>query len=361
MTHDDDLLGAALRELETPEHRPHFHRELRGRLQHEQRPRRTRTLALRAGALVAAAAAAAVVLTTVRHGGSPAEAAIVQERMRDALASLRNLSGGLVASGTGQGKTVRFRFVLDTRGDLRIEGPRPGDVEVLDAAALRVRSAQHSASLGGSTLFYAVRSGVPLGPPDDTSLEPGQSTLGAFGAAVQAALAAGNPSVEDVTYEGRPAWRLLLATEQARVTVDRATGMAVRVDDLAHHRTLRIVGLAVNRRLPAGTFTLAFPEGAEVMRFDSGFRKASASQAPLAPTWLPAGYELLRAARHGSVWSLLYRHGFGQLVVTVRRGSVDWSPYAGLPHAQAHRKGYLVTAAGAATPADLERVVRSAR
>jgi hypothetical protein len=314
---------------------------------------------VRTGALVAAAAVAAVVLTTVRHGGSTAEAAVVQERMRDALASLRNLSGQLVASGTGQGKTVRFRFVLDTGGDLRLEGPRAGDVQVLDAAALRARSAQHSASLGGSTLFYTVRTGVPLGPPDDSSpLELVQSVFGGY---VQAALAAGNPGVQDVTYAGRPAWRLLLRGQGVRVTVDRATGMAVEVDDLTYHRALRIVGLAVNRHLPAGTFTLPFPHGAAVSTFDSGFRKASAAAAPLRPTWLPSGYRLLRAARHGTVWSLLYRHGFEQLVVTVRHGTVDWSAFGALPHAQARHGGYVVTAAGAAAQADLERVVRSAR
>jgi outer membrane lipoprotein-sorting protein len=306
--HTDDLLGAALRELEVPEHRPEFHRELRRRLRAERRPRRV----VRLGLLAAAAAIAAVLVATLRHGGSTAEAAVAQAKLRAALASFRNVSGEIVASGKGQGATVRLRFVLDRSGDVRLDGPRTGDVLLYDAKHLTFRSAQHSASIGGSTLFYAVHTGA-LPPALVTST---------FGAYVQEALAAKSPSVEDVTYAGRPAWRLLIAAQGVRVTVDKGTGMAVEVVDLRHRRRIRIVGLRLDRALPAGTFSLRLPAGAEVSRFDSGYRPAPLAGAPHAPK-APAGYRLLRTARHGETWAFVYGHGFAR---TVRFERADRRP-----------------------------------
>jgi hypothetical protein len=301
--HTDELLGAALRELEVPEHRPEFHRELRHRLRAERRPRR----AVRVGLLAAAVVIAALLVATLRHGGSTAEAAIVQAKMRAALAGFRNVAGEIVASGKGQGKTVRLQFVLDAAGDVRLDGPRAGDVLLYRARQLTFRSAQHSASMGGPTLFYAVHTGA-LPPTLVTST---------FGAYVQAALAAKSPAVQHVTYAGRPAWRLLISARGVRVTVDKATGMAVAVDALRHHRQIRIVGLRLDRRLPAGTFTLHVPAGVEVSRFDSGFRPAKLAAAPHAPK-APAGYRLLRTARNDKAWAFVYGHGFARSVVFER-------------------------------------------
>lgn len=296
----DDLLGAALRDLEVPEHRPEFHRELRRRLRAERRPVRR----VRYGLLAAAAIVAAVAAVTLREGGgSTANAAVVQARMRAALASFRNVSGEIVATGKGRGKTAREHFVLDRNGNVRLDGPRAGDVLLYDARALTFRSAQHSASLGGPTLFYAVHTGA-LPPALVTST---------FGGYVQAALAAQSPAVQDVTYAGRPAWRLLVPARGVRVTVDKRTGMAVEVDDLRHDRRIRIVGLRLDRSLPTGTFSLRFPAGAEISRFDSGFRAAPLSAAPRPPK-APPGYRLLRAAHRGERWVFVYVHGFAQIV-----------------------------------------------
>src|SRR6185312_4187819 len=133
---------------------------------------------------------------------------------------------------------------------------------------------QHSASLGGSPLFYAERDGVAPGPPDQgppTWLLPDQ--LSAY---VRAALAAGDPGVRELTYEGRPAWQLDVATvpnqiapelsgDALEITVDRATGMPVRVIErkdgqLLHE--LSIERLAANKTLPADTLRFALPAGA---------------------------------------------------------------------------------------------------
>ena len=347
----DERLGAALRELDVPEHRPEFHRELRRLLDAEQRARRVRRRFLPIGAVAAAAAAIAVVAIgiprTHRTGPEIASAAVVQAHLRNALAQMRNLSGVLATDGK------RWMFTLDAAGDVRLEGPGAGEVITYDAATGTARSAQHSASLGGSTLFYAERDGVARGPPDlgpPTWLLPDR--LSAY---VRAALAAGDPGVRELTYEGRPAWQLDVATvpnqiapelsgDALQITVDRTTGMPVRVlerkDGKLLHE-LRIEQLAANTTLPADTFRFAFPAGAEVMRSDDGFRQVPLAEvesitgyAPLVPASIPGGYALAQVAvaRESAdpasrmVVSLSYRRGIDQFLVTTRlRGDGTWA------------------------------------
>ena len=350
-TSRDERLGAALRELDVPEHRPEFHRELRGLLDAEHRARRARRRWLPVGAAAAAAATIAVVAIgiprTHHTGPQTASAAAVQARLRTAFAQMRNLSGVLVTDGK------RWTFTLDAAGDVRLEGPGAGEVITYDAASGVARSAQHSASLGGSTLFYAERDGVAPGPPDQgppTWILP--SELSAY---VRAALAAGDPGVRDVAYDGRPAWQLDVATipnqvapelsgDHLQITVDRTTGMPVHVVERKNGtpvHELRIERLAVNSAVPAGTFAYAFPAGADVMKSDDGFRrvtlgrvKAETGYAPLVPSSVPAGYELAQVAvaRESTspasrmVVSLSYRRGIDQFLVTTRlRGTTTWS------------------------------------
>jgi hypothetical protein len=273
---------------------------------------------------------------------------------------MRNLSGILVASGPAQGATQRWQFVLDAAGDVRLEGPSAGDVTTYDASTGVVRSAQHSASLGGDTLFYAERDGVAPGPPDQGP--PTWILPDAFAAYVRAALAANDPAVHEVTYQGRPAWQLDVATvpnaiapelsgDQFQITIDRPTGMPVRVAESKQGsvlRELRIEELAVNTALPSNAFRLAFPAGAEVMRSDQGFQTVGLDQVagivgyqPLVPSWIPPGYRLAQVdvARESAptgkeggnppsrmVVSLSYRRGIDQFLVTTRiRGTGTWS------------------------------------
>ena len=367
-TRTDERLGAALRELDTPEHRAEFHRELRARLADERRPRFGRRARLGAVAAVAAAAAVAVLAiglprterTPAVGGPERASAAVVKSRLRHALAGMRTLGGVLVATGPAQHGTERWRFALDAQGDVRLEGPAPGDVITYDASSGTARSAQHSASAGGDALFYAERTGVAPGPPD---LGPPTWVLpDEFAGYVRAALAAGDPRVQQTTYLGRPAWRLDVDTvpnaivpelsgDRFQVTVDRQTGMPVRVVETKHGsvlRELRIEQLAVNAELPAGTFRLDFPAGAEVMRSDDGFRRLGLGEvagavgyAPLVPDWVPDGYRptAVAVARESGptgkeggnptsrmVVSLSYRRGLDEFLVTTRlRGDGDWS------------------------------------
>ena len=365
----DEELGAALRELGAPEHRPGFDAELRRRLAEERRTRLAaarrarRRWGLRAAAVAAVAAIILVAIgiprteRTPRIGGPEvATAAEVKARVRAALATLENLSGRLVFDGPKKGDREGWRFTLRAEGDFRLTGPTAHQWMTYDASTGVARSAQRSASLGGGPLFYAERRGVAPGPPDQgppTWILPRE-----FGAFVHALFAAKDPRVREITYEGRPAWRVEVdavpsaivpefSGDRIEITVDRSTGIPVRVVESkegAFLREIRIEHLAVNVDLPPGTFRIDFPAGAEVMRSDDGFRRVKLADvagivghSPLVPTWLPDGYELAEiavakesgptgteAANPPSrmVASLSYRRGLDQFLVTTRLAQV---------------------------------------
>jgi hypothetical protein len=273
---------------------------------------------------------------------------------------MRSLRGVLVATEASRGTSERWRFLLDAAGDVRLEGPGDGEVIAYDSAAGVARSIQHSASLGGSALFYAERTGVAPGPPDlgpPTWLIP--ERLGAY---VRAALAARDPGVRQVSYEGRAAWRLDVRTvpnavapelsgDELGVTGDRRTGMPVRVVERKRGkvlRTLRLERLAVDTHVSPDAFRVQFPAGAEVMRSDDGFRRMPLAGAaavvgyrPLVPEWVPTGFELAEVAvarasaptgkeggnpQSRGVVSLSYRRGLDRFLVTTRlRGTGTWS------------------------------------
>ena len=384
-TYRDHELGAALRELDVPEHRPEFHAELHARLAEERvariddrrRRARGRRARVRWGgrvALVAAVGALAfVALDIVRSEEGPgpgivepATAAEIQRAVRTALAAAENLSGELVVRGRsyenayGWDRPQRWRFVLTAEGDFRLTGLTLEDNLAYDASRGVQRSLNPSASMGGDTLFAAVRRGIAPGPPD---AGPTDSLLQTdFGAFVRALLAAEDPRVQEVVYDGRPAWRLDVPArvnaivpefsgDHFAVWVDEQTGIPVRIveskDGVALDE-LRIEKLAVDRELPPDTFTLDFPRGSEVMRSDEGFRRVGLAEveahvgyAPLAPGFVPEGYELAEVAAHPGqgfptgveagnppstdVVSLSYRRGFDQIVVTTRLRHVPGS------------------------------------
>ena len=382
-THRDDELGAALRALETPEHGARFDLDLQRRLADERPPRRgVRSLRVprRAGrrwarrpviALAVAALAALVIALPLADrvpgvgSTETASAAEVQAQVRASLGSLRSLSGVLVHRSTlavdpPKAGETRWRFLVTSEGDLRLAGPGEGEILTYDASEGIIRSAQRSASAGGDTIFYAERRGVAPGPPD---VGPPTWVLPAeFGAFVRALLAAEDPRVREVVYDGRDAWALEVGAvpnaivpeytgDRFEITVDRETGVPVRVVERkagAVLRDLRVEQLEIDGELAPGAFRLRFPAGAEVARSDDGFRRVGLDEirsivgyAPLVPRWVPAGYELAevavaeRADPTGkeagnpvsrNVVSLSYRRGFDQLVVTTRdAGTGLWS------------------------------------
>jgi hypothetical protein len=200
--------------------------------------------------------------------------------------------------------------------------------------------------------------------------------------------------VREIAYQGRPAWQLDVATvpnaiapelsgDRFQITVDRQTGMPVRVverKDGSLLRTLRIEQLAVDRSLPSDTFRLHFPAGAEVARSDDGFRRVELGRVaqgvgyrPLVPSWTPEGYRLAAVAvaresaptgREGGnppsrmVVSVSYRRGIDQFLVTTRlRGSGSWSDPLASPEGFVDRPQPVTFDSGALAGHEAQAVV----
>ncbi|MGH3023868.1 MAG: hypothetical protein ACRDNI_09455 [Gaiellaceae bacterium] len=378
----DEGLGAALRALETPEHRPGFYADLNRRIREERRAAvRRRPLAWPGGVrwgvriAFAAAVAAAVWLVAGLPDDAPqvlrpehATAAQIQARVRTAFANAETLTGELVARGPsfenayGWRGTQRWRFALTARGDFRLTGLTLEENVTYDAERGVQRSLNPSASLGGEgQLFAAERTGLAPGPPDPGPIDP--ILENDYGAFVRALLASDDPRVRETTYQGKPAWRLdVPATvnqivpeysgDSFAIWVDQETGIPVRVLERKNGRDLdelRIEKLVVDEPLPRGTFALRFPEGMEVMRSDEGFQRVGLDEAagavgyaPLVPAWVPKGFELAEVAvspgtgfptgveagnpPSTDVVSLSFRRGLDQILVTTRLRHVPGWP-----------------------------------
>jgi outer membrane lipoprotein-sorting protein len=375
--HRDELIASALATLEAPEHDPDFFEHLEALLAEEEarrrrrersrallRPRRIRW-ALRIGT-TAAVAAILVLLFALPHLGGPerASAAEIKERVRSALAEARTMNGRLVYRAldvrSGTFTMSRFSFATTAGGDFRLEQlDGPSDL-AYDASAGVERSINTSASIGAGR-FYAERRGLAPGPPDQG---PSDSLLARqLGATVRALVAAHDPRVNELVYQGEKAWRLVFPirpnaifadADRLDVIIDQASALPLRVVATLRgspRSELRIEHLAVNEKLAAGTFRLPFPAGAEVLRSGEGFRRlpladvaAATGYEPLVPTRLPAGFRLTEvavakraAATAGGlnppsreVVSLAYRRGLDQVIVATRlRDGQSWrDPFA---------------------------------
>jgi hypothetical protein len=340
----DDSIARELARLPVPEHRPTFFDDLRTRLGEDARPRRTWLRLPYAVAGAAAVAALAVLVVELTTRAEPASAVDVRAAVDHALATVDTIQGMLVVREHLAGGELRWRFVLDTRGDFWAAAEPEGPVWAYDA-----REGVERNSDAGS---FTVRRGIAPGPPDATS--SAWMVQRDLGAVVRALDAAGDASVEEIDYGGRPAWRLETQTQNAgelrEVTVDRETGVPVR--DVRTYRGTRsewrIDGLEANVAVHRDAFQLPPTGGQQVTAHDYGFRptalgdvQAAVGYRPLVPSWVPAGYERTNVAvarstrptgseqrpnppsRH--VVSIAYRRGLDLLVVTTRRIAADRS------------------------------------
>ena len=375
----DEVLRAALSELEVPEHAPDFEARLRAWLEEDVAsreslpgservtpfpPTRRRRVARRRLAWLPAAAAtmvaAIVVAITIGEPGvTPrvATAAEVRGAVAQAWATADSVRGTLVTrSSAGPDQTERerrWRFVITARGDLHLTGiTRPGDV-AYNADDNVERGLNPSESIPDSNvLFGSEIKGLAPGPPDQTSSTTALDR--ALGSVVRALAASRGGDVRETTYEGREAW--LLETDlpipekdeefwpdHLEVVVDQETGFPLRAIASNSGETIyetRIEDLKVGGALPKDAFTLGFPPGVEVFRSDAGFRRVTLDEVrsivgydPLVPRSVPEGYELSEVAvakRAGATGafqsnpatikavSLSYRRGLDHFVVTTR-------------------------------------------
>jgi outer membrane lipoprotein-sorting protein len=369
----DERLGALLRELEVPEHRPKFYAELHYQLAEERRLRRvqdqrraqTRRRRIRWTVRTAFAGAAAAIAALVlgvpwtHDGPEPATAAEVQAKVSAALSSAQSIGGELVVRGESYRNAYgwerrRWDFVLTAQGDFRFSHDDGSSIVAYDASNGIERSL---GSVYGQRGGARERRGVAPGPPDHG---PSESVLQRdFGALVRALIAAEDPAVIETTYEGRSAWKLVVAAEpnaivpelsgdEFEVTVDKETGFPLRIVEKKNGAALdeiRIEDMQIDPKLTAADFTLRFPPGANVDRTDDGFRRVPIDQVegivgytPLVPANVPEGYELTEVAvaedvtyptgaeagnpSSLNVVSLAYRRGLDRFLVTTRLSHV---------------------------------------
>jgi hypothetical protein len=344
-THERKL-GAALRELDVPEHGPEFDAELRARL--GERPPQRRAWVLAAAAAIAVLGASVVALALPR-GSGVASAAEVREAISDALGSAHTISGVFVSREEAGGGENRWRFEFRSSGSFRITGlgkNNPTDVEY--DPGLNVEA---SSDIG----LFVWRVGLAPGWPD--SAPAGWVLRRDLGSVVAALAADPEAEVEEVEYGSRPAWMLRTPTgnlgEGREITVDRETGVPVRDRRLRDGRFAgewRIERL----RVDAGTnetFRLQPRKDQQQTRYDMGFRRMSLERAssvvgyqPLVPAWLPPGFErgdvaVARASRPTGdeqnqnpesrmVVSQRYARGLDQIVVTTRLTGSDPSRWS---------------------------------
>jgi hypothetical protein len=375
----DEVLGAALRALEVPEHRPDFHARLHYRLAEERRARlaeehrRTRARRRRIAWTVRFAAAAAIVaaaavvgLPRTETGPQPATAAEVKARVAAALSSARTMSGELAYRSDDPlagPNSEQWTFRLAASGAFRFRQVDGENDVAYDAAHGVQRSVNESASIEDDSTPFAVEHtglapGRPDPGPDDWLLQRD------LGAVVRALLAAQDPRVRETTYDGRPAWQIEVPVptnaiyadaDRLDIVIDQATGVPVRVVatlDGDFRSELRVKDLAINDALDPDDFTLSFPPDVHVERTDKGFERVGLDEVsgivgypPLIPASVPDGYRLTeiavakRAQPTGveggnpasrDVVSLSYRRGLDQFIVTTRLRhvpgyDVEWS------------------------------------
>ena len=397
----DDRLGDALRALEVPEHAPDFDARLRARLD-EARPRERRRsftlpsvrLPRLAFAVAVVTAVAAVVFFGIegadvpRVGPERASAATVTARMAATLRTLENAAGVVVVrnrTGTAGAHTMRWRFLVDSEGNLRL-------VELPEAGALVYQADRgREITYSEDADVYGVREGLAPGPPDEG---PSELILQReLGALVRALASAGDVSLREGRFAGRPVWvldapvslRLVTPeepTDRLVVTVDRETAFPLRIVESFRGRfvsEIRIDRLRLNERLPRDAFVPDVPPGSRADVTDVGFRRTALSEAdevvgyaPLAPEWLPEDYERAETAVaretyptafgrnpvSRAVVSTAYRRGLDRVVVTTRLVGGDpsrWSdplarsenvPRRPRPFEFVGFRGHLVVGAG---------------
>ena len=336
--HDREL-GAALRELDVPEHGPNFDSELRERLGPRRSRRRTWTLAV-----AAALAAASVIALALPRGSDVASAAEVRDAISEALGSAHTISGVFVNREQAGGAVNRWRFEFRSSGSFRISGLGKNNPTVLEYDPGLNTEAYSDAGL------FVWRVGLAPGWPD--AAPAGWVIRRDLGSVVAALSADPDAKIEEIDFGGSPAWTLRTPTgnpgEEREITVDRGTGIPVRDRRLRDGRFAgewRIERLQID----AGrneTFRLQPRKGQQQTRFDMGFERMSIERAetvvgyePLLPTWLPPGFELgdvgvARTSRptgdeqhqnpeSRNVVSLRYQRGLDQIVVTTRLTGPD--------------------------------------
>lgn len=370
----DTELGGLISQLEVPEHGQNFFAELDALLEAEARNIRvTRTRRARRNfSLLGVAAAILVGVLVVTWVGIPgrrspsiigpgvASAAEVQRQVTRAFATTITLQGRLQTRAVEPifPLTQDFRFAANSQGDYAYESTDGLQRAAFVAAEGTLKEVTGFDDDRGRFVAFEERGMPPSLPFRLLDRE--------LGSVVRAFLQEGSDAeVEEITHDGRPAWKVSLDVTETRfaespdhldIVVDRETGFPVDVTesrDGAFLKQTTVTDLILNRQLPADRFRLQFPAGDQLIRLDrvdAGFRGVDPAQArqvtgypPLVPASIPAGFEgpIVAVAERSSVSTgdegmnpptvdatdVTYRRGLDRLVVNVYRTGPDPSAW----------------------------------
>jgi outer membrane lipoprotein-sorting protein len=407
----DAELGEQLRRLEIPEHAPDFFATLEEKLEAEAGSAATRQRGAASSvekavttrqyrtaaksrhnwlrlAWVPVPVAALIILLLWAFAGplgldsfkpQPASAAEITQKVATAAAAAKTLRGTLVIVSpgeTGEARDeTRWSFVSTAEGDFRLTGLTRAEDLSYDHRAGAQRTVNRGE--GGEPVFASEMTGMATGLPDPA---PADYVLERqLGAVVRALAGSTEASVEEAIYEGRAVWTLstdvkvnLLVDTSAdhmEVTVDQETGFPVRIletRDGEFVQELHLEGLEIDPELTETIFHLEFPEGAEVIHTEGGFRRIDPAElategaavvgyTPVLPSQVPEGFALTEVAvaemgqasgKEGmnppapGVVSAMYRWGFDRLVVSTRLVGSDASLWS---DPMASGEGYIDT------------------
>jgi hypothetical protein len=232
-------------------------------------------------------------------------------------------------------QTQRWSFALDSAGDLRLKGIDTNDDLAIDGAADTIKFSQGNR--------FSTSTDVS---PQTSAFSPDWMLEREVGSVITALAADSGAQVQNLDYDGRPAWLLTIRAEgqdgapiEREITVDRSLGLPVHDVLRSSGRVLgewRLENLTVDANLPPDTFSIQPRPGQEVGTASQGSRRidpsaieATAGYVPLIARWLPDGYRFDHAALSPSytesgdlagmdVATFVYRRGLEQITVTMR-------------------------------------------
>lgn len=354
----DGRLGAALRRLPVPEHRPGFWDDVDAALAGDDRPvvrldeERTRRRRWAAPLTAAAAAVTLVVAATgaVLWTGSSGDGQVGVAGRPGAAATPALFSAAYdhtVAAGDAGSR--RWELAVAADGSYRWTAADGRDDYAYDAAAGEATELHRGGAAGDYT---AAAGGVPPGGPDQRIVRP--EPLGPLADVVAALGRAGDDRVLAVEAAGRPAWRYdgpvapnrlgPGSPDRAVATVDRATGVLLELRLTSGGRPveeLAAVSVEVSDEVDRSRFRLDVPAGLDGPDTAIGFERRTLEELPglvdypvLVPGDVPGGFTLdavtvnrVEPSPTGpegmnpavvDVVALRWRDGFSTFTVTLR-------------------------------------------
>jgi hypothetical protein len=364
MNDERDDLGAAIRDLPVPDHRPDFWSTLEQTLDEAGSPRPPSPSRWLTRAAFAAMSIAAVVafFAVVMNATKTRDRVVSQPADGPVPVKMVRGTAVLIDRGTGDegGKTTTVRFADAADGSRLRRNAETGELFAFDAEQDRMVSVVPPSSPSGPREATVWTGAPPLAFRTD-AVQPLPPAWDAMAAYIVALGDSGDSRAAAVTFLGRDAWRLLSPVntgtdvDEIDLTVDSETGVVLAAEDYAHgalRRTYAVASLETAGSIDRSVFAVVVPADAVPTSKRGSFNRSSFDELRvdnrflgLAAPLVPDGYRLqvvggaavtanptgplAPLARADDVVVAVYRKGFRALVVTTghvsRDNPVDWT------------------------------------